>query len=175
MTFGQIFDLYPFDNQQVVLQLPANQVRNALEAVLRAGKGPLRVSGMQYKVDWDTYGAGKDFKSAPPGAIVTEIMNLNTGKPLCVTKSCTATECTSECATGTFTLSVTDFLANGGDGLTMLKDAPRQIGPVLSRDMIVAYVKEHSPLTAAKLGSTSAGQPLRVVVVGSSKGGQSGE
>jgi 5'-nucleotidase len=172
VTFGQIFDLYPFDNQQVVVQLPANQVRNALEAVLRAGKGPLRVSGMRYKVDWEKYGAGQNFKNAPPGAIVTEVTNLNTGKPLCVTKSCTATECTSECATGTFTLSVTDFLANGGDGLTMLKDAPRQIGPVLSRDMIVAYVKENSPLTAAKLGSTAAGQPLRVITVGNTKSGQ---
>ena len=175
VTFGQIFDLYPFDNQQVVIQLPANQVRNALEAVLRAGKGPLRVSGMRYKVDWEKFGAGQNVKNAPPGAIVTEITNLNTGKPLCVTKACTATECTSECAAGTFTLSVTDFLANGGDGLTMLKDAPRQIGPVLSRDMIVAYVKENTPLTAVKLGSTEAGQPLRVITVGSSKAGQSAE
>ena len=175
VTFGQIFDLYPFDNQQIVVQLPANQVRNALEAVLRAGKGPLRVSGLHYTVDWTKYGAGSNYKDAPPGAIVTEVTNLNTGKPLCVTKSCTATECTSECATGTFTLSVTDFLANGGDGLTMLKDAPRQVGPVLSRDMIVAYVKEHSPLTAAKLGSTEAGQPLRVVTIGTTKSGQTVE
>ena len=172
VTFGQIFDLYPFDNQQVVLQLPASKVRDALEAVLRAGKGPLRVSGLRYKVDWEKFGAGQNHQAAPRGAIVTEITNLNTGKPLCETKSCTATECKSECASGTFTLSVTDFLANGGDGLTMLKDAPRQIGPVLSRDMIVAYVKEHSPLTAAKLGSTAAGQPLRVVTEGSSKSGQ---
>ena len=173
ITFGQVFDLYPFDNQQVVLQLPANQVRNALEAVLRAGKGALRVSGLRYTVDWEKFGAGKgNLKSTPPGAIVTEVTNLNTNKPLCVTKTCNAEECQSECATGTFTLSVTDFLANGGDGLTMLKDAPRQIGSVLARDMIVAYVKEHSPLTAAQLGAMSTGQPARIVTVGSAKSGQ---
>src|SRR5262249_13697590 len=47
ITFGQIFDLVPFDNQQVVVSLQATQVRNALEAVLHAGKGPLRVSGLR--------------------------------------------------------------------------------------------------------------------------------
>ena len=173
ITFGQVFDLYPFDNQQVVVQLPANQVRNALEAVLRAGRGPLRVSGLSYVIDWERFGVGKtNLKAAPPGSIVTEVTDTNRGKKLCVTKSCTAEECASECDTGTFTLSVTDFLANGGDGLTMLKDAPRQIGSVLARDMIVAYVKEHSPLTAAQLGAMSTGQPARIVTVGSAKSGQ---
>jgi 5'-nucleotidase len=172
ILFGQIFDLYPFDNQQVVVQLPANQVRNALEAVLRAGKGPLRVSGLKYVVDWEKFGANKNQKSTPPGSIVTEVVDTNTGKPLCMTRSCTVSECASDCATGTFTLSVTDFLANGGDGLTMLKDAPRQVGNALARDMIVAYVKEHSPLNAQILGSTSAGQPPRVVTHGTTKSGQ---
>src|SRR5439155_1615529 len=32
ITFGQIFDLYPFDNEQVVVSLRAIEVRNALEA-----------------------------------------------------------------------------------------------------------------------------------------------
>lgn len=169
ITFGQIFDLYPFDNQQIVLQMPANQVRNALEAVLRAGKGPLRASGLRYTIDWNKFGAGKNLKAAPPGAIVTEIINTDTGKPLCVTKSCSATECTSECATGTFTLSVTDFLANGGDGLTMLKDAPRQVGNLLARDIIVAFVKEHQPLTPQLLGAQSVGTPPRITTVGQSK------
>ncbi|MBS2026084.1 MAG: bifunctional metallophosphatase/5'-nucleotidase, partial [Deltaproteobacteria bacterium] len=169
ITFGQIFDLYPFDNQQVVVSLPANQVRDALEVVLRAGKGPLRVSGLKYTVDWTKYGAGKGAPT-PPGSIVTEVTDLNTNKPLCVTKSCTATECVSECATGTFTLSVTDFLANGGDGLTMLKDGQRQIGNVLARDIIVAFVKEHSPLTAQALGAVSAGGPQRIQTTGSAKG-----
>ena len=172
ITFGQVFDLYPFDNQQVVVALPASQVRNALETVLRLGRGPLRVSGMSYTIDWERFGASKaNLKATPPGSIVTEVTNLNTGKKLCVTKSCSAEECQSECATGTFTLSVTDFLANGGDGLTMLKDAPRQIGSVLARDMIVAYVKEHNPLTAAQLGSMSAGQPPRITTVGNAKSG----
>jgi 5'-nucleotidase len=174
ITFGQIFDLVPFDNQQIVVSLPANQVRNALEAVLHAGKGPLRVSGMRYTIDWDKFQA-KDLKDAPPGAIVTEVIDETSGSPICETKSCTQTECQSVCAQGTYTVAVTDFLANGGDGLTMLKEAPRQIGSVLARDIIVAYVKEHQPLTPAVLGAMSTGKAARWQQHGAAKRAQTGE
>ncbi|MGZ6143516.1 MAG: bifunctional metallophosphatase/5'-nucleotidase [Myxococcales bacterium] len=174
ITFGQIFDLVPFDNQQVIVSLPANQVRNALEAVLHAGKGPLRVSGMRYTIDWEKFQA-KDLKDAPPGAIVTQVVDENSGNVLCETKSCTPTECQSVCEQGTFTVAVTDFLANGGDGLNMLKEAPRQIGSVLARDIIVAFVKEHQPLTAQLLGAMAAGKPARWQQHGAARRAQTGE
>jgi 5'-nucleotidase len=173
ITYGQIFDLYPFDNQQVVVSLPANQLRNALEAVIHAGKGPLRVSGLRYTIDWEF--SAKDLKEAPPGAIVTKVIDENTGQLLCETKSCTNSECQSTCVQGTFTVAVTDFLANGGDGLVMLKDAPKQIGSVLARDVIVAYVKEHRPLTAQLLGSIAAGAQARILQTGAAKRAQTGE
>jgi len=161
ITFGQIFDLVPFDNQQVVVTLPSNQVRNALEAVLHAGKGPLRVSGLRYTIDWDKFQAKELRDAAPPGAIVTEVTDDVTGQVICETRSCTQAECQSVCSQGTYTVAVTDFLANGGDGLHMLKEAPRHIGSVLARDIIVAYVKEHQPLTGQLLGSMSTGRPAR--------------
>ena len=77
----------------------------------------------------------------------------------------------SDCRAGNFTLSVTDFLANGGDGLTPLKDLPRKIGPALARDTIVGYVKEHNPLTAKQLGAASAGAPARITVIGTAAEG----
>ena len=170
ITFGDLFDLYPFDNQQMVVTLPAAGVRNALEAVLHAGKGPLKVSGLRYTIDWDRFHAGSDVRKAPPGAIVTELVDEATGKSLCETKSCTETSCQSDCAPGNYTVSVTDFLANGGDGLALLRKAPREVGSVLARDIIVAYVKAHTPLTPEILGSLSAGAPLRVKQVGSAHG-----
>ncbi len=115
ITFGQIFDLVPFDNQQVVVQLPADKVRNALEAVLHAGKGPLRVSGMRYTIDWEKFGARE------------------------------------------------------------IKDAPRQIGSALARDIIVAYVKDHQPLTAQLLGSISTGKEPRWTQIGAARRAQTGE
>ncbi len=114
-------------------------------------------------------------KNAPWGAIVTRVVDEPTGKVICETQSCTATECQSSCAQGTFTVAVTDFLANGGDGLTMLKDAPRQIGSVLARDIIVAYVKEHQPLTPKMLGSITAGLSPRIVQNGAARRAQTGE
>jgi 5'-nucleotidase len=174
ITFGQIFDLVPFDNQQVVVQLPADQIRNALEAVLHAGKGPLRVSGMRYTIDWERFGA-RETKDAPPGAIVTKVVDESTGSLICETRSCTATECQSTCAPGTYSVAVTDFLANGGDGLVMLKDAPRQIGSILARDIIVAYVKDHQPLTAQLLGSISTGKEPRWTQIGAAQRAQTGE
>ncbi len=162
ITFGQIFDLYPFDNQQIVVSLPAEQVRNALEAVLHFGKGALRVSGLRYTIDWQKFATPKDLKEAPTGAIVTSVIEEATGKQLCETKACTPKECQWTCLPGTYTVSVTDFLANGGDGLSMLKGAPRQVGSVETRDIIVAFVKAHRPLTPQLLGSVSAGAQPRI-------------
>jgi 2',3'-cyclic-nucleotide 2'-phosphodiesterase (5'-nucleotidase family) len=174
ITFGQIFDLYPFDNQQVVLSLTATQVRSALESVLHRGKGPLRVSGLRYTIDWENL-QSEEIKDAPQGAIVVMVVDESTGNVLCETKSCTATECQSTCVPGTYTVAVTDFLANGGDGLTLLKNAPRKVGSVLARDIIVAYVKEHQPLTAQLLGSVSTGAQARIDQRGSARRAQTGE
>lgn len=169
LTYGQIFDLYPFDNQQVVVTLPASGVRDALESVLRARKRPLSVSGLRYTVDWTRFGAGRDPEAAPPGAIVTEVIDVD-GTPLCQTTSCGATACAATCAPGEYTLSVTDFLGNGGDGLSLPRDAPRRVGPVPAREIIVAYVREHSPLTARFLGSTAAGGARRITLRGAARG-----
>jgi 5'-nucleotidase len=175
ITFGQIFDLVPFDNQQVVVTLKAADVRNALEAVLHVGKGPLRVSGMRYVLDWEKYvGKDADAKNLPWGALVTRVVD-DKGQPICETKSCTATACESVCSDKMYKVAVTDFLANGGDGLGMLKDAPRQVGSVLARDMIVAYVKERSPLTAEALGSISTGKEPRWAQIGAARRAQTGE
>jgi len=162
ITFGQIFDLYPFDNLQVVVQVPAEAIRDALETVLRAGKLPLQVSGFRYTIDWDRFAVlGPDRPRWPPGALVTEVTD-DGGNTLCRTRSCSPAACDAPCAQGSRAVSVSDFLANGGDGLSMLKDAPRQVGSVLTRDIVMSYVKLHDPITGALVDS---GHP-RVQVIG---------
>ncbi|MGZ6126003.1 MAG: bifunctional metallophosphatase/5'-nucleotidase [Myxococcales bacterium] len=173
ITFGQIFDLYPFDNEQVVLTLPAGQVRDALEAVLHAGKAPMRVSGLRYVIDWDRFGAGADPKHAPAGAIVVRMVDEESGEVLCETRSCSARSCQPACAGGTYTVSVTDFLVNGGDGLRLPAEAPRRLGGALARDIIVAYVKEHQPLSTQVLGGSKGGA-RRWTEVGSALRGHAG-
>ena len=162
ITFGQIFDLYPFDNLQVVVEVPADAIRDALEAVLRAGKLPLQVSGLRYTIDWDRFaGLGNGRSAWPSGALVTEVSD-ESGKTLCQTRSCSSSVCDAPCAQGRHAVSVSDFLANGGDGLSMLKDAPRRTGSVLTRDIVMSYVKLHDPITATLVDS---GRP-RVRVIG---------
>jgi len=167
ITYGQIFDLFPFDNSQVVISLSAAELRDALEAVLRHGKAPMRVSGLRYAIDWEKFGSSANPKSAPAGAIVVRMTDDATGEALCETRRCAATACEASCAKGPFAVSVTDFLASGGDGLAMPRDAPRQSGAMLARDIIIAYVKEHRPLTAQVLGAASSGKEPRWTQVGS--------
>jgi 5'-nucleotidase len=162
ITFGQIFDLYPFDNLQVVVEVPAEAIRDALEAVLRAGKLPLQVSGLRYTIEWDRFATlGADRRAWPSGALVTEVTD-GAGKTLCQTRGCSTSGCDAPCAQGSHAVSVSDFLANGGDGLSMLKDAPRRTGSVLTRDIVMSYVKLHDPITATLVDS---GHP-RVRVIG---------
>ena len=171
VSYGQLFDLYPFDNEQVVVSLPASEVRNALEAVLHHGKAPMRVSGLRYVIDWETFGAAGNARTAPDGAIVVRMLD-EAGKVLCETRNCTKNACEASCAPGTYTVAVTDFLTNGGDGLTMLKSAPKQYGGIAVRDILVAYVKAHQPLTAELLGAASTGKPPRFIQVGSRRMGE---
>ena len=162
ITYGQIFDLLPFDNEQVVLTLKAHQVRNMLEAILKAGKSALRVSGLRYVINHAGRDPKKPLSEEPPGKLVPLVVDDTTGTTICKTDSCTADSCTATCAAGDYTVATTDFLANGGDGLELLKSAPRVVGPVLARDITIAYVKEHVPLTAKLLGSTKAGGGQRM-------------
>jgi 5'-nucleotidase len=165
ITFGQLFDLYPFDNRQIVLELSAADLRGALEGVLRAGKGPLKVSGLRYTIDRRRL-ATADARAIPAGALVTKLTDAATGAVLCETRSCSADACDSSCVPGAHTLSLTDFLAEGGDGVSLPRAAQRTEGPVLVRDVIVAYVKQHSPLSPRFLGSTAAGGQPRLTQVG---------
>jgi len=161
IAFGTLFDLYPFDNRQVVVTLHPAELRDALEAVLRARKRPLYVSGLRYTIDWDRFSAGRDVRSVPAGALVTTLSDAS-GKLLCSTRTCTAAVCDTVCDPGAYTVSTSDFLANGGDGVVLPAAARKVTGPVLTRDIVVSYVKEHSPITAELVGG---GSP-RITVVG---------
>ncbi len=120
----------------------------------------------------DTHG---DPRSAPAGAIVVKMVDDPSGQVLCETRSCTVRACAASCAPGTYPVSLPDFLADGGDGLTMLTDVPRRSGGVSTRDQIVAYVKEHRPLTAELLGAASSGKEPRWTQMGSARRKQAGE
>ena len=54
----------------------------------------------------------------------------------------------------------------------MLEGAPKRYGGMAVRDILVAYVKAHQPLTAELLGAASTGKPPRWTQIGSRRMGE---
>lgn len=122
-----VFDVLPFGNTTVKLEVDGATIRSALEnGVSRvdalAGRFP-QVSGLSYA--WDP--------EADPGERIVDV--AVDGQPL------------DDGAM--YTLATNNFLASGGDGYEMLTDAPRLIdanaGPLLAQ-LIADNVEEESPI-----------------------------
>ena len=97
ITYGDLYELQPFQNELVTLQLTGEDLRAALENALdREGRPTAHVSGMTVRYA----------PTAPPGSRIREI-RLADGR---IVADATVV-----------TLAVTDFLAGGGDGFQALR------------------------------------------------------
>jgi len=126
VSYADIFASQPFRNQLVTLTLTGMQIKNALEQQWLDPKRPriLQVSrGFNYT--WNN-------KKAYGDHIVAERMWLD-GKPVD--------------PTGTYRVTVNDFLSAGGDGFSLLKEGTaRQFG-VYDIDALYLYFQAKSPIT----------------------------
>ncbi len=109
LTVRDVLSILPFKNRVVKLEVSGATLKAAIEhGVSRSaedsqpGRFP-QVSGIEYSFD----------ASRPPGSRIVEIKVHN--QPLV--------------PEGKYTLATTNFLVDGGDGYTMLKDAKVLIGP----------------------------------------------
>lgn len=123
---GDVYNVLPFDNVIVKLELTGKDILDALENGFSevekgAGRFP-QVSGLVVKVN----------KTKPPMSRVVEV--LINGKPLDLNKI--------------YTVAVNDFMAAGGDGYSVLKNAKSSLWPTGNwmRDDFVEYIKKHTPL-----------------------------
>ena len=133
VTYADVFASQPFRNQLVTLALTGAQIKTMLEQQWLDPSRPriLQLSrGFSYA--WDN--------AKPVGnRVLAERMTLN-GKPIDPAAS--------------YRVTVNSFLAVGGDGFSVLKDATaRQVG-VYDVDALYAYFKANSPI--------SPGQPDRI-------------
>jgi 5'-nucleotidase / UDP-sugar diphosphatase len=128
-----VYELLPFTNVLVKLELDGHTLRSVLERGLaqadHVGGGFLQVSGLEVTYD----------PARPAGS---RIIDLRVGgKPL-------ADE-------GRYTLATADYLARGGDGFTELARArvlvDARSGPDLAT-IVLQMVAEHSPLTSPAAG-----------------------
>lgn len=117
VTWGELFEVQPFGNRLVKLQLTGTQLRTAIEHVVRGRVPAAHVSGLV--VDYDP--------DAEPGQRVRE-MRLANGDIVNDTV--------------VYAVTVNDFMAEGGDGFDVLTRASaRDDTEIVDLDAFVAYLQ----------------------------------
>ncbi len=119
VTYGDLFSMQPFGNSLVVMSLTGAEVRELLEQQQRGGpNAPLMSpsSGLTYR--WS--------RQAPPGQRAREIRI--DGKPLD--------------PQATYRVTVNSFMAEGGDGYTVLQRGRARLGGGQDLDAMMAYLRK---------------------------------
>ena len=124
VTHADVFDVYPFDNVVVTVTLTGAQILEFLEAQWR-GEFPrvMQVSsGFSYA--WNP--------AAPVGARVVRNSVMLGGEALREDR--------------TYRVALNSFLAQGGDGMRMLREGIDPVASIGGREAIARYIEQRSPL-----------------------------
>lgn len=113
ITRGKIFEVAPFDNVIVLLQLKGTLLQEFLNHI--SGRGGWPAAGISWQI--------KNLPAGVAGKTATNI--LVNATPL------------NENAT--YTIAVADYVANGGDDAVMLKQLPQINNGYLFRDAVIEY------------------------------------
>ncbi|MCI0478113.1 MAG: bifunctional metallophosphatase/5'-nucleotidase [Anaerolineales bacterium] len=120
ITYGQLFEMLPFDNVLVAMDLKGEHIKAVLEVAVSCPRANTLVAGMSF-----TYNC-----ALPSGNRVSNI--LIQGKPIDLQKM--------------YRVQTIDYLATGGDGQAAFKEGTNLIygEPVI--DVVAAYVTKNSPV-----------------------------
>jgi 2',3'-cyclic-nucleotide 2'-phosphodiesterase / 3'-nucleotidase / 5'-nucleotidase len=126
ITWGELFAIQPFGNDVVTMKVTGEQIRTLLNQQFSADRNKIMaVSGLKY-----TWSVEK-----PLGEKVLDIF-LPNGKKI---------DPKAE-----YTIAVNNFMADGGDGYTILKQGKERTVWLTDLDTLVNYVKAQTkPITAA--------------------------
>lgn len=128
LTWGTLFELQPFGNAMVMLEVTGAQLREALEVAVEGDAPSAHVSGMT--VRWDPSGAS--------GSRIREI-RLSDGRVVA--------------DSDTVTLGLSEFVATGGDRFTALTRGRMTRTSVFDLDALIAYVQSlPQPFAAPGVG-----------------------
>ncbi len=126
VTYGEIFAVQPFGNNLVTMTLTGDQLERVLEQQWGPGTRQviLQISD-SLRYTWDA--------SAPIGdRIATSSITIN-GTPIS--------------PMATYRVTVNNFLADGGDGFSVLREGTNRLGGVVDTDAFAAYLGDNSPLS----------------------------
>lgn len=130
ITFGQVFLVQPFGNSLVVMNLTGEQLKRALEQAHRPGAEPYLLHPSEgFTFTWTN--------DAPKGSQVSDMRLM--GQPIDPAK--------------TYRVTVNSFLADGGDGYTVLKEGKDLKGGGQDIDALMAYMaaEQRGPSPAARI------------------------
>lgn len=108
ITVGHIYELMPFDNNLVVIEISGKDMIRICNRIAQRGGWP--VSGLRMKI------SGYKASEISIGGLPVD-------------------------STGTYTIATSDYLANGGDELELLKAYPQQKSTLLLRQALIDYIR----------------------------------
>jgi hypothetical protein len=122
LTYGDLFKVQPFGNVLIKMTLTGSQLREVLNQQWK-GQDPKRprigqVSGLTYTYD----------DSKPAGEKIGEIKKLDG---------------TLIQDSANYTITVNDFMANGGDKYELLKQGTNRVAGPVDLEATIQYVKDH--------------------------------
>lgn len=120
ITYGQLYEMLPFDNVLVAMDLQGKHIKAVLEVAVACPRVNTLVAGMSFTYDC----------SKPSGNRVSNL--LIRGKPIDLQK--------------VYRVQTIDYLANGGDGQIAFREGTNLLygDPVV--DVVAAYVTQNSPV-----------------------------
>jgi 5'-nucleotidase len=121
VTYGEAFTVQPFGNSLVTMTLTGAEIDAVLEQQFTGGNGILQIS---HTLTYDRLAA------AGPDGRVTNVRIA--GVPLDPGAS--------------YRVTVNNFLAEGGDNYTVLKQGTNRLGGDVDLDAFSKYVESHSPV-----------------------------
>jgi 2',3'-cyclic-nucleotide 2'-phosphodiesterase/3'-nucleotidase len=123
ITWGNIFEVLPFQNTMITLKLTGAQLKKTLERGLVTGIGMAALSGVRVQFD----------RTKPPGQQVVSLL-LTDGTAIDDSKL--------------YSVTTNDFVLAGGDGFTeFAKGTDIMDTGIFLRDVLVDYVKAHRILS----------------------------
>jgi 5'-nucleotidase len=123
VTYGEAFNVQPFGNSLVTMTLTGAQIERVLEQQFAGGIGILQISnGFSYAYD----------STRPTGDKIDPASVRLNGVALDPTAS--------------YRVTVNNFLADGGDNYTVLREGTNRLGGDVDVDALEKYLKAHSPV-----------------------------
>ena len=125
ITWGEAFNIQPFGNSLVTMNMTGQQIKDVLEQQWN-GSYPkmLQISGLNYT--WD--------KDAPIGQRIVEITDAN-GNQLNPEQI--------------YSVAVNNFVATGGDGFTVFKEGTNVVTGPTDLDAMVEYIENYEGTISA--------------------------